>query len=145
MPNTLLSGSAGSGKSEIARRMVQDGEADVVVDFQSVLASLLQLRRQEDGRYPPRDERAARLMPMVEYLRATAIRYAVEAELKVVVTNSDGDRTRRNQILARLGSNAVEQVVEIDRSVAVARLSDPVTGTLSQQCESSISRWFDRL
>ena len=145
MPNVLLSGSAGSGKSQIARQMVADGDADVVVDFQSVLASLLQLRRQEDGRYPPRDERAERLMPMVEYLRATAIRYGVEAELNVVVTNSDGDQTRRNLLLERLGPNAVERVVEIDRSVAVARLSDPVTGTLSQQCTDSISRWFDRL
>ena len=145
MPNTLLSGPAGAGKSQRALAMLNAGEADVAVDFQSILSAVLQLRRGEDGRYPPRDASAERVMPLVEAMRRDAIDYAVSAELEIVATNSDGDPERRRFLLDRLGVGATEIVIDPGREIVEARLADSVTGELSVQCQSAIGRWYDRI
>ena len=142
---TLLSGPAGSGKSQRAQSMVASGDADAVIDFQSLIAAVLQLRRQDDGRYPPRDASAERVMPLVEAMRRDAIDYAVSAELEIVATNSDGDPERRRFLLDRLGVGATEIVIDPGREIVEARLADSVTGELSVQCQSAIGRWYDRI
>ena len=145
MPNTLLSGPAGAGKSQRAQSMVASGEADAVIDFQSILAAVLQLRRGEDGRYPPRDASAERVMPLVEAMRRDAIDYAVSAELEIVATNSDGDPERRQFLLDRLGVGATEIVIDPGREIVEARLADSVTGELTEQCSQAIGRFYDRI
>ena len=143
MPSLLLSGPAGAGKSQVARDLLTDSPSGVVVDFQSLYASLLLLGRNGDGRYPERNPSQAYILALTEYLRRAAITGAVEQELDVLVTNSDGSPARRNFLLSLLGANATERVLDPGIEVVQARLS--VNGQLSEQCGSAIKRWYGRL
>ena len=62
MPNTLISGPAGAGKTAEARRLLEAStEPMVAADFQTILAALTLLERGSDGRFPPRRESQAPL------------------------------------------------------------------------------------
>ena len=143
MANTLISGPAGSGKSAVAKTLVALAEGPVVMaDFQQLYVAISGDERLPDGRYPPRDER---LLPTVEYLRQTLITSAVERDIEVIATNSDGDPERRAFLLGLLGPGASETVVDPGKDVVRARLADSLTFTLSIDCEQAVSRWYDRL
>ena len=76
MPNLLLSGPAGAGKSEAARRLLAESTGPLVAaDFQALLVALLLLERDpETGRYPERlASQAAWMLPLTEALRQTII------------------------------------------------------------------------
>ena len=145
MPNILLSGPAGAGKTQEARRLLEAStEPTVAADFQSILAALTLLERQSDGRYPQRREsQASWLLPLTEYLRQAVIGAAQERGVDVVATNSDGSPERRALLLSRLGPGAVEQVIDPGLNIVTQRLS--VDGTLSDQCREAIQRWHGRL
>ncbi len=115
----------------------------VVADFQSLLAALLLLERDAEGRYPERTPEHNRLMPLVEFTRRSVIRRAQEAELYTVVTNSDGSPRRRRELLGLLGTDAAEEVIDPGLDVVTRRLS--VNGRLSGQCGQAIERWYGRL
>ena len=143
MPSVLLSGPAGAGKSALARRLwIEAGTLAVIVDFQSLYAALSGDRRGDDGRYPLRRDE---LLPTVEYLRRAAITAAVQRELDVIATNSDGSEARRAFLLEQLGAGATERVVDPGQDIVSARLADPETGELSDECKAAIGRWYGRL
>ena len=121
----------------------QLGGDAVIIDFQAILASLLLLRRNADGRYPERQPNQSYLLPLAEALRLFAIQFADDSEVDVIVTNSDGSPARRNFLLGRIGAGAVEQVIDPGRDVVAARLA--VDGALSPQCTEAINRWYGRL
>ena len=140
--NILLSGPAGAAKSAMARRLlVEHGGLVVIADFQALYAALTGDVRGPDGRYPVRDDR---LLPLVEYTRRAVVTGAVNREVDVIATNSDGSDARRAFLLAQLGAGAVERVVDPGRAVVAARLADAATGELSSECEGAISRWYGR-
>ena len=144
MPGLLLSGPAGAGKTGRARALLASiTRPAVVVDFQSLLAALLLLERDGDGRYPERTPEHNRLLPLVEFSRRNIIRRAQEAELYTIVTNSDGSPPRRRELLALLGAGAAEEVLDPGIDVVTRRLSRG--GRLSPQCGQAIERWFGRL
>ena len=142
MANTLLSGPAGSGKSQIARQLREDNPRLAIADFQSIYAAVTQNVRDATGRYPDRVEE---LLPLVEYTRRAVITGAVARELDVVVTNSDGAAERRTFLLGLLGPGAVERIVDPGEDVVRVRLSHPITGELSTDCEAAIARWYGRV
>ena len=140
--NVLYSGPAGGGKSQAARELLRGGKVDLAADFQSILAALLLLERDPaTGRYPPRDQAAERLIPLVAAVKATVVREARARGLTVVETNSNGSPAQRQRLLAALG-NAPERVINPGRAVVEQRLADPVTGQLSNQCGRAIGKWF---
>ena len=143
MANKLLSGPAGAGKSQeaAAQRQAADGLM-VISDFQSIYAALTGDQRGPDGRYPIRDDR---LLPLTEHLRREVIDAARDADIAVIATNSDGDATRRSEMLDRLGPAASEQVVDPGEDEVTRRLSDRRTGRLSAECGKAINRWYGRL
>ena len=143
MPDTLLSGPAGAGKTAEARRLINASAGPAVaLDFQSILASLLLLERdQADGRYPPREPRHQFAYPLVEYIRRAAITAANNREIEVVLTNSDSDLGRRAELVGLLKAGATERVIDPGRAVVVERLSD-ADGHFSDQCADAIGRWF---
>ena len=143
MPNLLISGPAGGGKSAIAREELaaQAGPA-VVADFQSVVVALLQLERLADGRYPVRP---GWVLPLTEYVRRSIITGAVARDISVVVTNSDGASERRKFLLAQLGPGATEKIIDPGRATVEARLADAATGQLSPECQQASNRWYARL
>ena len=143
MPDVLLSGPAGAGKTQEARRILDNAAAPTVaLDFQTLYAALLLLERQPDGRYPERLTRHEYVLPMVEYLRQAGITGAAAMEIDVILTNSDGSALRRDELLRRLGAGATELVIDPGRAVVESRLS--VDGTLSDQCGQAITRWYGR-
>ena len=141
MPNILLSGPAGAGKTSEARRILNQSALPVIaLDFQSLYAALLLLERLPDGRYPERLDKHKYVLPMVQYLRQAAITGATEMELEVVYSNSQGSPPRRDDLLRRLGPGAAEVV--IDPGIDVVRRRLAVDGALSDQCEEAIDRWY---
>ena len=145
MPNLLISGPAGSNKTEEARRLLAtSSEPTVAADFQSLLAAIMLLERQSDGRYPRRlDSQASWLLPLVEYTRMAVIGAAAARGIGVVTTNSDGSPERRALLLSRLGPGAVERVIDTSRSIVTERLSNP-DGTIDEQCVQALDRWYSR-
>ena len=144
MPNLLISGPAGGGKTEAARRLLaMSSEPKVAADFQSILAAIMLLERQTDGRYPQRlASQAAWLLPLVEYVRQTIIGAAQERGLGVITTNSDGSPERRALLLSRLGPGATEHVIDPGIHIVTERLGQGEG--LSQQCEEAVQRWYSR-
>ena len=115
----------------------------VVVDFQAIYAALLLLERGPSGRYPEREGRHAHLLSLAEYTRRAAITGAVQRELYVIVTNSDGSPERREELITVMGAGSAERVLDPGRGVVEGRLS--VNGQLSSQCAQAINRWYGRL
>ena len=143
MPNLLISGPPGAGKSSVARlRRREMFQPAVLADFQSVYVSLSGDVRDDNGDYPERDPN---LLPLAERERQRIIRDAVEMEIGVVATSSDGAQARREYLLGILGPGAVEEIVDPGLDIVTARLSNPATGSLSDSCSSAISRWYSRL
>ena len=143
MPSILLSGPAGANKSAIARQLWEDypGVA-AIADFQAIYVALTGDRRGPDGRYPLRDPR---LLPLVEYTRRALITGAVNRDIDIIATNSDGDPERRALLLGLLGAGATERIIDPGRPIVEARLSDPETGILSDECSQAVNRWYGRL
>ena len=143
MPGLLVSGPAGAGKSAVAREELaaRDGPA-VAADFQSIVAALLLLERGADGRYPVRPEW---VLPLAEYVRRAVVTGAVNRDIAVVATNSDGSTARRRFLLEQLGPGAQERLIDPGRNVVAARLAHPVSGELDPECEAAINRWYARL
>ena len=143
MSGILLSGPAGSSKSALARKLLQENPGlAAVADFQSVYVALTQIVRGPDGRYPLRDDR---LLPLTEYVRRAIITGAVARDIDVIATNSDGDPARRQFLLSQLGPGATERIVDPGEDVVSARLSDPLTGELSIECDEAVGRWYGRI
>ena len=114
MGNTLISGPAGAGKTQASQAILAAATGPMVAaDFQSILVALTLLERLPNGRYPNRNPaQAAWLLPMTEAIRQTVITIAVDREIDVVATNSDGSPERRGFLLSRLGPGAVERVID---------------------------------
>ena len=116
MAGLLLSGPAGAGKSEEARRVMAESNIPaVVIDFQAIYAALLLLDRDADGRYPERQGRDSHLLPLAEYTRRAATTGAVDRQLFAIVTNSDGDADRRRTLLGLLGAGGQERIIDPGR------------------------------
>ena len=144
MPNLLVSGPAGGGKSEVVRRerdlLVASGTPAIVVEFQSLYVALTGDERDTDtGRYPDRDPD---LLPVTEYVRRAAISAATQRQIAVVASNSDGDPDRRSFLLSLLGLGARELVIDPGRVAVEARLA--VDGELSGDCAAAVNRWYRR-
>ena len=145
MPNVLLSGPAGAGKTQEARRLLEAASGPMVAaDFQTILAALLLLERLPNGRYPERREsQAAWLLPLTEAVRQTVVTFAGERGIDVVLTSSDGSPARRAYLLSRLGPSSREMILDPGFDVVTSRLSNP-DGTMSEQCVEARDRWYSR-
>ena len=141
MASILISGPAGASKSAVARQLLAELPLAIAADFQSIYAALALVERDPDGRYPLRD---ARLLPIVEYVRRAIITSALSRGIDTIATNSDGDPKRRAFLVSQLGAGATERIVDPGIEVVSARLADPVSGDLAEECAGAIARWYGR-
>lgn len=142
-PNLLVSGPAGSGKSQRVRELINESETPTVAaDFQSLTVALTQVvRAPVTGKYP---ERSPDLMPLTEYVRRAVITGATARGIRVIATNSDGDPDRRGFLLDQLGENSQEVVVDPGQLIAEDRLKNPGATELSAECRQALNRWYTR-
>ena len=144
--SVLLSGPAGGGKSALAREILATlARPGAVIDFQQILAMLSGIERGPDGRYPPRLPENDYLLPLAEYIRRAAMTAALVQDLDIVVTNSDGDPTRRAFLLSLLSPGSREQVLDPGITVVTRHLTLPGATEPSQQCKDAMQRWYGRL
>ena len=140
----LLSGPAGAGKSQRAQQIRRERPGPTVVsDFQSLYASVLQIERQANGRYPERKLPDDFVIPLIEELRRDLVEAAIQREIFVIATNSDGSPDKRAGLLSLLGPGSAETVLDPGITVVESRLS--VDGELSDNCKNAINRWYGRL
>ena len=143
MASILLSGPAGASKSALARQILEEQPGlAAVADIQAIVVALQLLQRLADGRYPVRNPE---ILPLAEYVRRSILTAARERGIFTISTNSDGDAARRAFLLNLLGPGAVERVVDPGIDIVRARLADPVTGDLGDDCNQAINRWYGRL
>ena len=143
MPSILLSGPAGSAKSQEAKRLLSEAtEPTVQADFQSIVVALLGLVRGPGGRYPVRP---SWVLPITEFTRQAVISGANSRGLSIVATTSDGSPERRRALLDRLGPAATERIIDPGEAVVRARLADEDTGELSGECSRAVARWYGRV
>ena len=87
------------------------------------------------------------LRPSVSFggfgIRQTIITIAIDRDIDVVATNSDGSPERRGFLLSRLGPGVTERVIDPGISVVTDRLS--VDGELSIDCGKAIHRWYGKV
>ena len=135
MASILISGPAGAGKSQEAKRRRDAATAPTVVaDFQSLVVAMLQQTRGPDGKYPGRPEW---ILPMAEATRRFVIQEARRRQIDVIATNSDGDPGRRRFLLDMIGpaDDAGEIIVDPGETEVSQRLIDQRTKRVSVVCK----------
>ena len=77
------------------------------------------------------------------YLQTVTAGFALREGYKVAVTTSQRDQVEKwGAVASRHNSPLHVRTIDPGESVVRARLSDPVTGELSDDCDSAISRWY---
>ena len=102
-------------------------------------------RRDPPARSSPAAAGPAHTPAAPPYVRRAIITGAVARDIEVIATNSDGDPARRAFLLGQLGTGALERIVDPGEAVVSARLADPETGELSDECDEAIGRWYTRI
>lgn len=140
---TLIEGPAGGGKSEVLRELLAAGEVDVAADITAMWTAVGGYERDPaTGKYPVRAENDPALH-MARYLQTVAAGFALREGYKIAVTTSQRDRVERWRSVAnRHDSPLSVRTVDPGREIVEARLADPVTGELSDECEAAIARWY---
>ena len=144
--SVIIAGPAGAGKTARARELLAElraqGYEPLAADFQSILAALLLIERLPDGRYPERLPDQAYALAMVEYLRTTMIRRALDDDRPVVATVSEpATGPRHAALLALFAGQARQEVIDPGIDTVIERLAG-ANGELSRQCEEALSRWY---
>lgn len=140
---TLIEGPAGGGKSELLRELLAAGEIDVAADVTALWAATGGAERDPvTGKYPVRAENDPALHT-ARYLQTVAAGFALREGYKVAVTTSQRDQVEKwGAVANRYDSPLNVKTVDPGEATVRARLSDPVTGELSDDCDSAISRWY---
>ena len=141
---TLLRGPAGSGKSQVAQRMMAEGEADVLLDFTAIWAAVSAAQRDPiTGKYPERMNGDA-LLPFVAYAKTALARSALLRGFRVVVTTSDSsddEVDRWADVAAGERARFTTDTIDPGESTVRARLASD-TGHLSPACTEAMTRWY---
>ena len=134
MAITIVAGPAGGGKSDVT----ETAQGAVVIDttrlFNALFPSLAgSVRTGEDGR-----------LLLTQYVKAVALRRAVEADLDGFVTVSDP--TKIDGLLAVTGQprETGVRIVDPGRSVVLDRLRRSQPGR-DEPCAEAVDRWYSRL
>ena len=135
MAITPIVGPAGGGKSQYIAENIRSGW--IILDFTSLYAALSGAQRGPDGKYPERITGDPPL-PLVSEVKALALNAAIRRELSGFVTSSARDDI---EMLERV-TKTPAVVVDPGEATVRARLADPITGQLSEECTAALRRWY---
>ena len=141
MAISVLRGAPGAGKNAWLENNHPD---DLILDTTLIWAAILNLGR-EGGRYRERlhDEQALRL---AQYLKFTGLRWAAREDVDAwftVANSSPAPVERVREVVTEEGGRfGVVHTITVSEAVARARLTDPATGILSDECQQALGRWF---
>ena len=135
MPIVPIIGPAGAGKSQVIDNLRRPGQ--VLLDYTSLYAAVGGVQRDASGRYPVRVD-GDPTIGLVAALKDYAVNEAVRRELDGYVTSSSRDDIERLEQIT--GQPA--QIVDPGEEVTKARLADPITGVLSEECKKALRRWY---
>ena len=140
---TLIEGPAGAGKTQILSELLTAGSVDVAADVTALWAATGGAERDPvTGKYPVRAENDPALHT-ARYLQTVAAGFALREGYKVAVTTSQRDQVQKwAEIANRHNSPLSVRTVDPGREIVEARLSDPVTGELSDECAAAVARWY---
>lgn len=134
----VVRGPAGGGKSQWIRNRLRAGM--VVLDFTRIWAALSGAERGPDGKYPERTD-GDPLLALVQAVKTYASREAARRGFDGFVTTSDS-RPEEIDRLRDAGADGEVETIDPGLDAIRARLADPVTGRLSDECEKAIRRWY---
>ena len=137
----LVSGPAGSNKSSYVQEMLDAGEVDVVLDVTQVWAATTGAQRGPDGKFPERDADDPGLH-LARYVQTVGAAFALRQGYRTAVTTSQAGQVGRwAAMAAEHGAEFSSRVIDPGEDVVRKRLAGP-DGTLSDECEQALSRWF---
>ena len=123
--------------------MEEATEPTILIEFQEILATILGIERNVGtGRYPPREPENDFAIPIASQIRLGMLAAAKAHQVAAIVTNSDGDLSRRQRLLNLMPFGATERVIDPGFQIVATRLSED--GLLSEQCREAINRWYGR-
>lgn len=142
---TLLQGPAGSGKSQIARDMMQDDPDAILADYTALWAAMRGVERDPETRkYPIRkaDDPVVQSGVGTKIKKAVA-REALRADRNVIVTSATkGMEIVWKDFVEIQDGNHTFQVRTVERSLLQVKAELTVDGELSDECRGAMKRWF---
>ncbi|MYC99171.1 MAG: ATP-binding protein [Gammaproteobacteria bacterium] len=139
----LIQGPAGGGKSQVVRDLVAAGTVQVVADITRTWAAVGGYERDEEGRYPVREDYDPALS-IARYLQVVTVRRALEANADVAVTTSRrGQAARWISIADEHGTETLIRTVDPGEATVRQRLADVFGKPLSAECDRAVRRWYE--
>ena len=135
---TIVAGPPGGGKSQwVLARLAEEPDA-VQIDFTALFAAFAGQDRDEQGRFPIRENGDQRL-GTVALVRLTTIRTLTLAEKPFYVTTASPEHRDELRTIAD-----TDDVVTLDpgRAVVTERLRRKYDGELPVQCEEALTKWY---
>ena len=138
----LIQGPAGAGKSQVARRELRSGRADVLADVTGLWAAVRGLERDMDGNYPLREDDDVGLQLSL-YLQAVTVHQGLAEDRRVIVTSSRrGQELRWERIARSQGATFTVRTIDPGRRVSEQRLIR--AGWRVQDVAKCVGRWYGR-
>ena len=143
---TLLQGPAGSGKSQIAREMMEDDPSAILADFTALWAAMRGVERDPETRkYPVRKADD----PVVESgvgtkIKKAVAREALRADRNVIVTTATkGMEIIWKDFVEVQDGNHTYQVRTVERTLLQVKAELVADGEdWSDECREAVGRWF---
>ncbi|MDE0474959.1 MAG: AAA family ATPase [Gammaproteobacteria bacterium] len=139
----LIQGPAGGGKSQVVRDLVAAGTVQVVADVTRTWAAVGGYERDEDGKYPVREDDDPALF-IARYLQVVTVRQALQADVDVAVTaSSRGQAAKWIEIADETGKRTLIRTVDPGEATVRRRLADVFGSPLSAECDRAVRRWYE--
>ena len=142
MPGSLLliAGPVFSGKSEVARQAIEDGEADLLFEYTALWAATRAVKRDAKGRYPVRaDDDAFNREGFGSALVSAGVGAALERSLRVIVSSSKRNAAADWQpVAAQYDAAFSVRLIDPGETVIDARI---VAAGDEEECVKAYRRW----
>lgn len=136
---TLLQGPVFSGKSQVAEKMIEDSEADLLVEYTALWASLRAVKRGKDGRFPIR-RNSDPFNTIGNTLKLVITEESLKKGLRVIVSTGVSGEVEKWSSVAQK-ANASFDLKTVDPGVSEIDKKLIEAGD-SEECLNAVKRWY---